>query len=85
MGAQRTRWLRHCRTLWPRASTGTATVSGPDFRKGGVRSRVELSTGPAGRGGFGEMTGARRSTVGKGTDATELWRREGRGARNCSL
>eukprot|EP00961_Rhodomonas_salina_P038337 515569-Rhodomonas_salina.1 len=31
------------------------------------------------------MTGTRQSTVGKGTDATDLWRCDGRGARNCSL
>eukprot|EP00961_Rhodomonas_salina_P240979 3255989-Rhodomonas_salina.1 len=31
------------------------------------------------------MTGARQSTGGKGTDATDLWRHDGRGARNCSL
>eukprot|EP00961_Rhodomonas_salina_P267859 3619140-Rhodomonas_salina.1 len=74
MGAQQTRRRRHRRTLWHSANTGTATVSGPDFRNDGLRSRVELSTNPAGRGGFGEMTEARQSAVGKGTDATELWR-----------
>eukprot|EP00961_Rhodomonas_salina_P280678 3791563-Rhodomonas_salina.1 len=62
MGAQRTRWRRHHRTLWRRANTGTATVLGPDLRDAGLRSPVELSTGPAGSGGFGEMTGARQST-----------------------
>eukprot|EP00961_Rhodomonas_salina_P155178 2090349-Rhodomonas_salina.1 len=62
MGAQRTRWRRHRRTLWHCANTGTAMVSGPDFRNDGLRPRAELSTGPAGRGGFGEMTGTRQST-----------------------
>eukprot|EP00961_Rhodomonas_salina_P107763 1450845-Rhodomonas_salina.1 len=62
MGAQRTRWRRHHRTLWHRANTGTATVSGPDLWDDGLRSRAELSTGPAGGGGFGGMTGAHQST-----------------------
>eukprot|EP00961_Rhodomonas_salina_P247547 3344500-Rhodomonas_salina.1 len=31
------------------------------------------------------MTGTHQSTVGRGTDATNLWHHDGRGVRNCIL
>eukprot|EP00961_Rhodomonas_salina_P172236 2322485-Rhodomonas_salina.1 len=68
----------HARVQWERSEFD-------DLRDAGLRSQAELSTGPEGRGGLGGMTGTHQSTVGRGTDAMNLWCCDGRGARNCIL
>lgn len=60
-------------------------MSGPDLRAPGLKSRAELSTGPEGRGGLGGLTGTHPSTAGKGTDTTNLWYSDGRGARRRAI
>eukprot|EP00961_Rhodomonas_salina_P104379 1404807-Rhodomonas_salina.1 len=68
----------HARVQWERSEFD-------DLRAAGLKSRAELSTGPEGRGGIGGLTGTHPSTAGKGTDATNLWYSDGRGARRRAI